>query len=58
MNPNPRSLAMQIKDTPAVSVSPLLILTIACLFSFLVTIALSFIRPHTVANLLAAISAL
>ncbi|WP_416668922.1 hypothetical protein [Egbenema bharatensis] len=49
---------MQLKDAPAVSVSPLLILTIACLFSFFVTIALSFIRPHTVANLLAAISAL
>lgn len=49
---------MQLKDMSTVSISPLLILTIACLLSFFVTIALSFIRPHTVANLLSAFSVL
>jgi len=47
---------MHLKDISAVNVSPLLILTIACLFSFFVTIALSFIRPHTVTHLLSVLS--
>lgn len=49
---------MQLKDIPAVSISPLLILTIACLFSFFVTIALSFIRPHMLVKVLTTFSAL
>lgn len=49
---------MQLKDIPAVNVSPLLVLTIVCLISFFVTIALSFIRLNTIIHLLSAFSAL
>jgi ABC-type protease/lipase transport system fused ATPase/permease subunit len=49
---------MQIKDISSVSVSPLLILTIVCLFSLFVTIALSFIRLHPVTHLFTVFSAL